>query len=85
MTSKVENVYQKHIYTQTDHRLSFGDSQTPSLFFYFNSHRMECTGLWDIKGSEGYIYPALKNWPDEGISGDISWGSCGLMDRESDL
>ncbi len=29
---------------------------------------MERTGLWDIKGSEGYIYAAFKNQSDEGIS-----------------
>ncbi len=74
MTSKVENVYQKHTFT-------------PKLTTDGNpyNHRMECTGLWDIKGSEGYIYPAFKNWPDEGILGDISLGSHCLMDRESDL
>jgi len=31
---------------------------------------MESTGLWDIKGSKGYIYAALKNRSDEGISGN---------------
>ncbi|CAM4687648.1 unnamed protein product [Leuciscus chuanchicus] len=29
-------------------------------------HRMERTGLWDIKGSEGYIYAAFKNRCYEG-------------------
>jgi len=29
-------------------------------FFLFNSHRMESTWLWDIKGSEGYIYAFIK-------------------------
>ncbi len=28
---------------------------------------MQRTGLWDIKGSEGYIYAAFKNRSDEGI------------------
>jgi len=30
----------------------------------------ESRGLWDITGSEGYIYAAFKNESDEGISGD---------------
>jgi len=30
---------------------------------------MERTGLWDIKGSEGYIESAFKNQSNEGISG----------------
>ncbi len=32
---------------------------------------MECTGLWDIKGSEGYIYAAFKNRSDEGMRQEV--------------
>jgi len=28
------------------------------FIFELNRHRMECTGLWDIKGSEGYTLPS---------------------------
>jgi len=34
---------------------------------------MERTGLWDIKGSEGYIYAGFKNQSDKGISEDRKW------------
>ncbi len=61
VTSKVLKVGQKHTFT---HKLPM-----PSLFDFFNIHEMERTGLWDIKGSEGYIYAAFKSQPDEGISG----------------
>lgn len=40
------------------------------ILFLFNNHGMECTGLWDIKGSKIYICTAFKNQPDKGILGD---------------
>jgi len=68
MTSTVETVGQKHTFT---HKLTSNHNfQMPSLFFKLNCHRMERTGLWDVKGSEGYIYVAYKNQSDEVISGD---------------
>ncbi len=51
-------------------------SHTPTLYlrvvfiFKLNRHGMESTGLWDIKGSEGYIYAAFKIQSEEGTSGD---------------
>ncbi|XP_067226790.1 tafazzin isoform X2 [Chanodichthys erythropterus] len=36
------------------------------LLLELNCHQMERIGLWDIKGSEGYIYAAIKNRSDEG-------------------
>ncbi len=70
-TSKVQKVNQK--YTFTHNLTTKCNFQTPSLFFYLNRHGMERTGLWDIKGSEGYIYAAFKNRSDEGISWDRKW------------
>jgi len=53
MTSKVENVGQKRTFT---HKLMTNcNFQTPSFFLQLNCHRMESTGLWDIKGSEIYM------------------------------
>ncbi len=67
----MQKVGQKHTFThQLTNKHNF---ETPSLFFLLNHHRMECTGLWDIKGSEGYIYTAFKDRPDEGISGGRKW------------
>ncbi len=71
ITSKVQKVNQKYPFT---HKITTKRNfQTPSLFFQFNRHGMERTRLWDIKGSEGYIYAAFKNRPDEGISWDRKW------------
>ncbi len=71
ITSKVQNFGQKHTFT---HKLTNKQNfQMPSLFFLLNHHGMERTGLWDIKGIEGYIYAAFKSQPDEGISGGRKW------------
>jgi len=47
MTSKVEHLHRTN-----------RNFQMPSLFFCCCG--MVHTGLWDIKGSEGYIYAILK-------------------------
>jgi len=43
MTSEVENIS----FNTTNRNV-----QMPTFFFKLNCHRMEWTGLWDIKGSE---------------------------------
>ncbi len=35
------------------------------LFFLLNHHGIESIELWDIKGSEGYIYAAFKIWSED--------------------
>ncbi len=56
-TSKVQKVSQKYTFA---HKLTTKHNfQTPSLFYFFNHHGMERMELWDIKGSEGYIYAAF--------------------------
>ncbi len=71
MISKVEKNWSKtYIYKQTNHQLQ----RFHAIFtFWLNCHGIECTGLWDIKGSKGYIYAAFKNWSYKGISGDSKW------------
>jgi len=56
----MENVGQKLKFT---HKLTTNcNFQMASLFFiYLNCHRMESTGLWDIKGNKVNIYAAFKN------------------------
>jgi len=44
----VENIYQNFTVTQSDDHPQLSDT-----IFILLSHRMESTGLWDIKGSEG--------------------------------
>ncbi len=61
ITSKVQKVNQKYTFT---HKLT----TKRNFQFIFSHHGMERTGLWDIKGSEGYIYFAFKNKSDGGIS-----------------
>ncbi len=51
-----------YIYTQT-HCAIF-------IFLGLNHHVMEHTGLWDIIGSEGYVYASFKIQLEEGISGN---------------
>jgi len=53
-----------------ENKLSLLQLSDAIFIFYLNGHRMGSTGLWDIKGSEGYIYAAFKNHSPEGISGD---------------
>lgn len=60
MTSKAENNGQKHTFTQ---KLT-----TNQNFQTFHLYFLASTGLWDIKGSERYIYSMLSMQPDEGIS-----------------
>ncbi|ROL51899.1 hypothetical protein DPX16_19418 [Anabarilius grahami] len=60
MTSKVGKIGQKCIFA---HKL------TTNRNFQLNCYEVECTGLWDIKGSEGFIYAAFKNPSDEEYSG----------------
>jgi len=55
MTSKAENISQKHTFTQIDHQ-----PQLPGTLFYLT--RLSWNGMHRIH--------ALKNRSDEGISGD---------------
>jgi len=50
-----------YIYTQTDPQLQL----SYAILIFFSSTFTEWkAGLWDIKGSEGYIYVAFKNQSD---------------------